>query len=117
MDIIFGIKDNILVAEFLGEVDHHCSAKARADIDEAMEGYGSKNLIIDLSRVTFMDSSGIGIILGRYRKISASGGRVAISGGTKAVRSILNMAGVFSIIDYMDTVDQAIEYLSRKEVS
>ena len=117
MDIIFGIKGNILIAELLGEVDHHGAAKARADIDENMEGYGSKDLIFDFSRVTFMDSSGIGIILGRYRKLSQSGGRVAIVGCSAAVRNILNMAGVFSIIDYMDSVGEAIEYLSRKEVS
>ena len=42
MDIIFGIKGKILIAELLGEVDHHVVAKARADIDETMEGYGSK---------------------------------------------------------------------------
>ena len=117
MDIIFGIKRNILVAQLLGEVDHHCSAKARADIDETMAGYSSKDLVIDLSHVTFMDSSGIGIILGRYRKLSASGGHVVIAGGSAFVRNILSMAGVFSIIDYMDSVEEAIEYLSRKEVS
>ena len=117
MDIIFGIKGNILIAQLLGEVDHHCSAKARADIDETMRGYGSKDLIIDLSRVTFMDSSGIGIILGRYRKLSASGGRMAIAGGSASVRNILIMAGILTIIDYTDSVDEAIEYLMRKEVS
>ena len=82
-----------------------------------MRGYGSKDLIIDLSRVTFMDSSGIGIILGRYRKLSASGGRMAIAGGSASVKNILSMAGIFTIIDYTDSVDEAIEYLMRKEVS
>ena len=67
MDIIFGIKGKILIAELLGEVDHHVAAKARADIDETMEGYGSKDLIFDFSKVTFMDSSGIGLIMGRCR--------------------------------------------------
>ena len=66
MDIIFGIKGNILIAELLGEVDHHSAAKARADIDETMDGYGSKDLIFDFLWVTFMDSSGIGIILGLH---------------------------------------------------
>ena len=117
MDIIFGIKGKILIAEFLGEVDHHGAAKARVDIDETMAGYGSRDIIFDFSKVTFMDSSGIGIILGRYRKLSASGGRVAITGCSAAIRNILNMAGVFSIIDYMDSLDEAIEYLNRKEVS
>ena len=117
MDIIFGIKGKILIAELLGEVDHHVVAKARADIDETMAGYGSIDIIFDFSKVTFMDSSGIGIILGRYRKLSTSGGRVAITGCSAAIRNILNMAGVFSIIDYMDSLDEAIEYLNRKEVS
>lgn len=117
MDIIFGIKGNILIAEFLGEVDHYGADKARSDIDETMEGYGSRDLIFDFSRVTFMDSSGIGIILGRYRKLSESGGRVAITGCSDSIRNILNMAGVFSIIDYLDSVGEAIEYLNRKEVS
>ena len=117
MDIIFGIKGNILIAEFLGEVDHYGADKARSDIDETMVGYGSRDLIFDFSRVTFMDSSGIGIILGRYRKLSESGGRVAITGCSDSIRNILNMAGVFSIIDYLDSVGEAIEYLNRKEVS
>ena len=113
----FRYKGEILIAELLGEVDHHGAAKARADIDETMAGYGSIDIIFDFSKVTFMDSSGIGIILGRYRKLSASGGRVAITGCSAAIRNILNMAGVFSIIDYMDSLDEAIEYLNRKEVS
>ena len=117
MDIIFGIKGKILIAELLGEVDHHVAAKARADIDETMEGYGSKDLIFDFSKVTFMDSSGIGIILGRYRKLSVSGGRVAITGCSASIRNILNMAGVFSIIDYMAFLEEDIEYLNRKELS
>ena len=59
----------------------------------------------------------VGIILGRYRKLSQSGGRVAITGCSPAVRNILNMAGVFTIIDCLESVGAAVEYLNRKEVS
>ena len=59
MDIIFGIKGNILIAELLGEVDHHSAAKARADIDETMDGYGSKDLIFDFTSLSsFLTSLG-----------------------------------------------------------
>jgi len=64
-----------------------------------------------------MDSSGIGVILGRYRKLDGAGGRVAITGCSHTVRNILNMAGVFSVVDYFDTLDGAMNYLNRKEVS
>ena len=102
MDIIFGIKGNILIAQLLGEVDHHCSAKARSDIDETMRGYGSKDLIIDLSRVTFMDSSGIGIIIGRYKKISYFGGKVfAVNADTRIKRTLM-ICGLHKVIEIME---------------
>ena len=117
MDMIFNIKENILVAELFGELDHHAAGKVREDTDSAMETYGCRDLVFDFTRVTFMDSSGIGVILGRYRKLSAAGGRVAITGCSLTVRKILNMAGVFSLVDYFDTRDEAVNYLNRKEVS
>lgn len=117
MDMIFNIKENILVAELFGELDHHAAGKVREDIDGAMEAYSCRDLVFDFTKVTFMDSSGIGVILGRYRKLTTSGGKVAITGCSLTVRNILNMAGVFSLVDYFDTRDEAVNFLSRKEVS
>jgi len=57
------------------------------------------------------------MILGRYRKMGEQEGRIAICGCSKPVRNILNMAGVFSIIDYFDTKEEAVCSFSRKEVS
>lgn len=116
MDMIFNIKSDILVAELYGELDHHAAVKVRTDIDEAMTSYGAADLVFDFSEVTFMDSSGIGVILGRYRKLEPAGGRVAIAACSLTVRNILNMAGVFSLIDYFDSPEEAITYLTGKEV-
>ena len=117
MEIIYEIRGNALVAELFGEMDHHVSEKIRSDIDEMMENYSVRNLIFDFSRVTFMDSAGIGVVLGRYRKIQAEGGCVIIAGCSMKIRTILNMAGVFSLMEYMDTKEEAALYLMRKEVS
>ena len=117
MEIIFDVVGNTLVVEFFGELDHHGAERIREKIDAAMDNYMAQMLVLDFSKVTFMDSSGIGMVLGRYRKMGEKSGAMAISGCTKTVRNILNMAGVFSVIDYYGTKEEAIEELNRKEVS
>ena len=64
-----------------------------------------------------MDSSGIGMVLGRYRKMDQTEGKIAIVSCSKTIRNILNMAGVFSVIDYFDTKEEAVAVFDRKEVS
>lgn len=116
MDMIFNIKESILVAELFGELDHHAAQKVREDIDSTMETYDVSDLVFDFNKVSFMDSSGIGVILGRYRKLTPRGGRVVISCCSVSIRNILNMAGVFSIIDYFDKREDAISFLSKEKV-
>lgn len=116
MEIIYEISSNVLVAELFGEMDHHASEKVRKDIDERMAEYEVKHLIFDFERVTFMDSAGIGIVLGRYKRLKPEGGTVLITQCNPRIRTILNMAGVFSIIKYMDTRQDALEYFQRKDV-
>ena len=82
-----------------------------------MDNYKVNGLIMDFKKVSFMDSSGIGMILGRYRKLGEKGLKIAISGCSPSVRNILNMAGVFSIIDYYQDREEAVREMNRKEVS
>ena len=117
MEIIYEIRGSVLVAALFGEMDHHGSEKLRQAIDSMMETYGKRNLIFDFSNVTFMDSAGIGVVLGRYRKLEPLGGTVVIAACSQRIRTILNMAGVFSLMEYMDTKEEAVSYLQRKDVS
>ncbi len=117
MEIIYEMRGSILVAELYGEMDHHASEKIRKELDDMMELYGVRHLVFDFERVKFMDSAGIGIVLGRYRKLQKEGGSVLITQCSQKIRTILHMAGVFSVIPYMDTREEAVVYLERKEVS
>jgi len=117
MEIIYEMRGRILVAELYGEMDHHASEKIRKELDEMMGLYGVRHLVFDFERVTFMDSSGIGIVLGRYRKLQEEGGSVMIVRCSQKIRTILHMAGVFSVVPYTDTREEAIVYLEGKEVS
>ena len=117
MEIIFNVIGNTLIVELFGELDHNVAERARNRIDTALDNYKTKNLIFDFGNVSFMDSSGIGMILGRYRRMGEVEGRLAIVGCSKSIRNILNMAGVFSVIDYYNTKEEAVEGFDRKEVS
>lgn len=81
-----------------GELDHHNAAITRERLDKLISN-GAMELTLDMSEVTFMDSSGIGVILGRYRRMKERGGKLVISGCSGNAQRILKMAGVFSIVE------------------
>ena len=80
MQSSFQVTDDILIAVAYGEIDHHTASKLRDEIDEAMTAFHCRHLILDMKRVSFMDSSGIGVVLGRYKKIKRKGGKLYITG-------------------------------------
>ena len=102
MERIFEIEGDKLIVKLSGEIDHHVAALLRRDIDDEMELYQTTDLILDFSRVTFMDSSGIGMVLGRYKKVAAKGGSVTVRNASRLVKQILDMSGVFSLVAYED---------------
>ena len=67
-----------LIAALAGEIDHHNSKQIREAIDTELERGGYKLLTFDLESVSFMDSSGIGLVLGRYRQMKLLGGSVRV---------------------------------------
>ena len=83
-----------VVAMLSGEIDHHTAQRIRASVDEYMIGSGAKSLILDFSGVTFMDSSGVGLILGRRRLMESLGGTVAVRGVPAQLRRIMTVAGI-----------------------
>ena len=117
MEIIFEVHEAVMTARLFGELDHHAAAEIRETIDCSLKQYEMRDLVFDFATVTYMDSSGIGVVLGRYRKLSEAGGSVAIAACTKSVRTILNLAGVFSLMPYAETKEEAVALLKGKEVS
>lgn len=102
MEINFFMCDDTLIVELSGEIDHHVAGTLRKDIDEELEIYHAQNLIFDFSNVSFMDSSGIGMVLGRYKKVNAGGGTVMIRNASRLIKQILDLSGVFTLIEYED---------------
>lgn len=86
------------VTAFLsGEIDHHTAAGLRSEIDGAIQQYKPKTLKLDYSDVSFMDSSGIGLVMGRYRTLQPFGGKVIVSNLSPQVYKIMQLAGLEKI--------------------
>ncbi|MFA7637361.1 MAG: anti-sigma factor antagonist [Monoglobales bacterium] len=88
-----------LTVKIAGELDHHNSKAVRENIDIEIKGGNVKTLVFDFSELTFMDSSGIGIIMGRFHLMSLYGGRVMIKNAPDYIKKIIFMSGLRDIVD------------------
>ncbi len=84
----------VITACLDGEIDHHTAADIRAKIDEAVEEKHPTMLVLDFKNVSFMDSSGIGLVMGRYKVISAEGGELAIINTSPQIGKVMKLAGM-----------------------
>lgn len=82
-----------------GEIDHHSSADLRQKIDRALFGYSPHTVILCLDGVEFMDSAGLGLILGRYTRVKDYGGVLKLEHPSPQIEKILSMAGVDRLIE------------------
>lgn len=100
MRISVELSDNILYMQFLGEIDEHNASLARLEADKLAEAYAprSEQAVFDLGRVSFMDSTGIGFLIGRYKKFSRYGVPVYLTNPTCATDRILQMSGVYTLM-------------------
>lgn len=89
---------SVLEIKLTGEIDHHSAVNARSEIDELIFELRPKRVVLDLSEISFMDSSGLGLIMGRYALIKELGGVLSLRAPTVAVMKILSLAGMEKII-------------------
>lgn len=98
----FKIIDNYLMIRLPDEVDHHISVDISTKADRYILSKKVGNVVFDFERTTFMDSSGIGIILGRYKKISCFGGKVYAINADNRIRRILLLSGLQNVVEIME---------------
>lgn len=86
------------VAQLSGEIDHHSTKELRAELDKFVITMQPETLAIDLSSITFMDSSGIGLIIGRYKLLKECGGKLEIRSPQPYIRRVLRLSGIERIV-------------------
>ena len=102
MEETLKIIDNYLMIKMPKEVDHHNSIQIKRMADEYILGNKVKNIVFDFEETIFMDSSGIGVIMGRYKKISYFGGKIFAINADTRVRKILKISGLHKIMEIME---------------
>ena len=100
--------DDKIIVTLQGELDHHSAEEVRTRVDDILDKDGYKNLIFNFSGVNFMDSSGIGAVIGRYKKLSLRGGKVCLINVTPTVKRIFELSGMFKIISMYDNIEEAL---------
>ena len=83
-----------LVVKLYGEIDQHCVSEIRDDIDRQIAIRNINSLIVDLGGVEFMDSSGIGMIMGRYKNMVSRGGKMMLVRPQPQVDKVLELSGI-----------------------
>ncbi|MBQ4528662.1 MAG: anti-sigma factor antagonist [Clostridia bacterium] len=109
MKLTFSNEKNALIMSVDGEIDHRYSIQIRNEADRKIVTYPEKKFIIDLRGVTFMDSSAVGVIIGRYKLVKSFGGDIAIVGANSTVGRILEMSGIRKIIPLYQSMEEALE--------
>ena len=88
------LEDGRLTVALTGEIDHHCAKEYIQSITAKIEAYTPQICVLDFGEVTFMDSSGIGLVMGRYKLMKNLSGKVFIENAPRQIKKVLRMAGI-----------------------
>ena len=102
-DYIYMVTGDRLVISMNAELDHHLADEMRDVIDTIIEERGVRHLIFDFSKISFMDSSGIGVIMGRYKLIKTRGGNITVTNINNAVDRIFTISGLYKLVIKTET--------------
>ncbi len=108
LQLKFSNRGSTLIVRVIGELDHHSSEQLKIKVDSEIIKSSTKNVILDLGKLTFMDSSGIGAIMGRFRNVQKLNGKLALVGIGPHIKKILDMSGILKVIDAYDNVETAL---------
>lgn len=94
MEVKTNIDGEVLKARIVGDIDHHTAKNIREKIDGVIERCAPKLLVMDFREVSFMDSSGIGLVMGRYKAMDSLGGGLKITNPSPQIRKVMHLAGL-----------------------
>jgi stage II sporulation protein AA (anti-sigma F factor antagonist) len=108
MYLKFEKNEDKLVVTLAGELDHHSAEEARVKIDDRIDRDNIKKVILNFKGVTFMDSSGIGVVIGRYKKMKNRDGKLCVTEINRTVDKVFEISGMYKIIKVYNNLDEAV---------
>jgi stage II sporulation protein AA (anti-sigma F factor antagonist) len=106
-------ENKFLIASLVGELDHHTAVEVREVLQKEIQKEIATKVILDLKGLKFMDSSGVGVILGRYKELERIGGKLVVTGLNETVKKIFQISGLHKIIKVFDDIPQGMKFLKE----
>ncbi len=108
MEAIINKSKKCLIVRLKGELDDHVAARLRQTLKDMLRKNPELSLLLNLKDLNFIDSSGVGVILGRYREMAQEEREIMLCGLNSQVKRVLDLAGVLRIIPYFHTEKEAL---------
>ncbi|OKL38034.1 anti-sigma F factor antagonist [Domibacillus mangrovi] len=108
------VTGKVLCVRLGGELDHYYAEQVKEFVVSEMEKHQTQHLIWNLAGLHFMDSSGLGVILGRYRQVNEMGGNVTVCGLSTQVKRLFQLSGLFKIMYVEPTEQDALRRLGEE---
>ena len=103
------VKNQCLFIRLPKEIDHYQAEIVRRECEQSFIKFIIRDIIFDFSDTSFMDSSGIGLVLGRVRKIHPPPGPAPLSGGPALIQKMWEMAGILNLVTVLDSIEKVKE--------
>lgn len=115
IDVKVKLNNETLIAYLAGEIDHHTSSKIRDILDINIQNHHPKLLILDFTSISFMDSSGIGLVMGRFKLMKYLEGSLKIINPSPQIKRVMNLAGFDRILTIeMLNPTKRSDYIGKK---
>jgi stage II sporulation protein AA (anti-sigma F factor antagonist) len=108
LQITTDVRGDTLIVRLAGELDHHTAEMVRTKVEAELDRGLTTNLVLNLENLSFMDSSGLGVILGRYKRVTQAGGRMALCSVNDQLKKLFELSGMLKILRIFPTESQAL---------
>ena len=116
MSVVIKSRSNVIYAYLKGEIDHHTAPELRSAIDDALiMNEACRLLVLDFSGVTFMDSSGVGLVMGRYRLANSKGKKIQVDNLSERDYRIMKMSGIEKLASINKITEKKEEFTYEKD--
>lgn len=95
----YELRRQTLMVRLKDDLDHNAALRLRGELDVLLQDGSINRLVLDLKKLNFMDSSGVGFIIGRYKQMARRGGSVAVMNADKQMDRIFRMSGLYELVE------------------
>lgn len=111
---LFEVKGETLIIYLPEELDHHVAGRIREKTDRLFTCKKIRDVIFDYQETSFMDSSGIGLVMGRYREVRYLKGDIYIVGVNDKIARILEISGLYRVAKQRENIEEALKDIGEK---